>query len=266
MAPLFCGTPFGIKHAFKQSMNNTKKYLLSLIPASLLLMQCGGAELSTEENLGWADQEPWDERMATAGLNTVADVAASGGCSTAAVRQLSDQIVAEMNCIRPGLMANISGANVSLGPAALPYLQTSAAQDLRAATNGRSRLSLNSTLRSVAQQFILFQWGKTQSCGVQIAASPGRSNHEDGAAIDTSSYDAWRGILSNHGFRWYGSGDRVHFDHSGVDAQGVLAFQRLWNRNNPSDRISADGLYGPQTEARLKRSPRLGFPGTQKCN
>jgi MYXO-CTERM domain-containing protein len=39
----------------------------------------------------------------------------------------------------------------------------------------------------------------------------------------------------------------------------VRAFQRLWNTNNPGDRIGEDGAYGPMTEARLARAPAAGF-------
>lgn len=63
-------------------------------------------------------------------------------------------------------------------------------------------------------------------------------------------------------------GDPVHFEHlSSPDIRGkdVEAFQRLWNRNNPGDQISEDGDYGPQTEARLKKSPATGFAVGATC-
>jgi hypothetical protein len=247
-----------------------KKHIaLILVMPALFLLHCGGVELDAEEeDLGpYAEQMPWAEYMATASMSTVAGVAQSSACTTAAIRGLTDQIVTQMNCIQPGLMGRIDGANVSLGGAALPYLQVPAANALKRATAGRSRLPINSSLRTVAQQWILYYWYRTNRCGVRLAAAPGRSNHEDGRAIDTSSYSSWRGILANHGFRWLGSSDPVHFDHSGgVDARGVLAFQRLWNRNRPGDRIAADGIFGPQTEARIKQSPRTGFSGPQGCN
>ena len=68
--------------------------------------------------------------------------------------------------------------------------------------------------------------------------------------------------MSSHGWKHDVPGDSVHFDHtSSADIRGedVLAFQKLWNRNNPSDHIAEDGDYGPQTEARLKKSPATGF-------
>jgi uncharacterized protein (TIGR03382 family) len=60
----------------------------------------------------------------------------------------------------------------------------------------------------------------------------------------------------------------VHFDHlSSPDNRGkdVLAFQRLWNRNHPTDKISEDGAYGPQTESRLRMAPATGFPVGATC-
>jgi hypothetical protein len=239
---------------------------------SLSLAGCGGAVLDDldgeGEDLGpYAERMPWAEYMATAAMDTVQGAMESSACTTASIRGLSDQIVAEMNCIRPGLMSNITGSNVSLtSAAALPYLQNPAAAALKRATTGRSRLGLNSTLRTVAQQWMLYSWYRSGRCGVGLAALPGRSNHEDGLAIDTSDYASWRSILAGQGFRWFGSGDAVHFDYTGgADAQGVLAFQRLWNHNNPGDKIAADGVYGPATDARIRKSPRTGFAKGASC-
>lgn len=254
--------------AWKRAWGTAVTLGLSL---SLSFVGCGGVELDDIDGVGedlgpYAERMPWAEYMATASMSTVQGAMESSACTTAAIRGLSDQIVAEMNCVRPGLMSNLSSANVSLGSAALPYLQNPAAAALKRATTGRSRLSLNSTLRTVAQQWMLYAWYRSGRCGVGLAALPGRSNHEDGLAIDTSEYSAWKSILAGQGFRWFGSGDAVHFDYTGgADAQGVLAFQRLWNHNNPTDKIAADGIYGPATEARIKKSPRTGFAKGASC-
>jgi hypothetical protein len=63
-------------------------------------------------------------------------------------------------------------------------------------------------------------------------------------------------------------GDPVHFDHNAspdIRGKDVLAFQRLWNRNNPTDKIGEDGAYAPQTEARLKQAPATGFAAGPTC-
>src|SRR5690606_40481535 len=40
---------------------------------------------------------------------------------------------------------------------------------------------------------------------------------------------------------------------------------RLWNGNDPNDLIAEDGIYGPQTEARLRESPAEGVPKGPEC-
>lgn len=245
--------------------------LARLCAAAALATFAGcGAELDlAEEDLGpYADRMPWGEYMATAAMNTVEDVARSTACSTAPIRGLSDQIVAEINCIKPNMFSSVTHANITrTSDAALPFLQTAAANDLkRAAATGR--IVLNSTLRTTPQQWILYSWYQTGRCGVSLAARPGTSNHEDGLAIDVDNWSTWKTKFSSYGFSWLGSSDTVHFDYSrgGANAPAVLAFQRLWNKNNPSDRITADGVYGPQTEARIKKSPRTGFAGGPTCS
>ena len=56
----------------------------------------------------------------------------------------------------------------------------------------------------------------------------------------------------------------MHFNCPGgsLGATSVLAFQRLWNCNNPSDKIIEDGIYGRQVEQRLLKSPASGFSRT----
>ncbi|MEW5851739.1 MAG: MopE-related protein [Myxococcota bacterium] len=187
------------------------------------------------------------------------------GCSTSIVAGLSEQLIEEINCLRPDTLANYSGSGVSNGSAVWPYLQTAAKNALRQAINDRNdTISINSALRTLAQQYLLYRWYQNGQCGIGLAARPGRSRHESGLAIDTSEYSSWRATLENRGWDWYGSDDTVHFDYEGsgtVDLSGlsVKAFQRLWNRNHPNDQIDEDGLYGPQTESRLRQSPVEGF-------
>jgi hypothetical protein len=188
-------------------------------------------------------------------------------CSTASVRGLSLQLVAELNAMRPGRMERIDDIpNASLGSAVIPFLQAPAARALRraAARRSGSTLTINSALRTLPQQFLLYQWYATGRCGIGLAARPGRSNHETGTALDIDSYSSWRSAMQSESYRWLGSSDPVHFDFTGggtenLSSLSVLAFQRLWNRNNPGDRIAEDGAYGPATESRLRRAPANGF-------
>jgi len=76
-------------------------------------------------------------------------------------------------------------------------------------------------------------------------------------------------VLEQHQFRWLGASDRVHFDFkrggAPPPATDVLAFQTLWNRNHPTDKIAASGKYDAATEERLKQSPPDGFKLGASC-
>jgi hypothetical protein len=102
-----------------------------------------------------------------------------------------------------------------------------------------------------------------------MATPPGESNHEIGTALDIAEAGTWRPILEAHEFKWLGASDRVHFDYKGKapsrTATDVLAFQKLWNKNNKSDPIAEDGRYSPAVEQRLKKSPASGFPIGANC-
>jgi MYXO-CTERM domain-containing protein len=197
----------------------------------------------------------------------------SAGCSTSQVEALSLQIIAQGNCITPGAYVEVPQApGVSFGAAVLPYLEEPAQQALLAALGSGSGMSMqvNSMLRTVAQQYMLYRWYQLGSCGIGLAATPGKSNHESGLAIDIQQYAQWRPLLEAQGFAWLGSGDPVHFDYVGpgaIDYRGtdVQAFQQLHNLNNPADPIDEDGVYGPATEARLKEAPAEGFAVGPSC-
>ena len=127
---------------------------------------------------------------------------------------------------------------------------------------------VNSGYRTVAQQYLLYRWFREGRCGITAAALPGRSNHESGRAVDLQNWSSRVTTMRNHHWSHDVPGDPVHFDHlSSPDNRGrdVKAFQRLWNRNHPSDTISTDGVYGPQTAERLKRAPAAGFAKGATC-
>jgi len=203
---------------------------------------------------------------------TVDQAVAAVGCSTAVAEPLSQQLVDEINCLSPGTLARIDGiAHVSLGSAVIPWLQAPAVNGLRAAVSARgTTLALNSALRTLPQQLMLYRWYQMGACGITLAATPGTSPHESGLAIDTSDYAAWQSALEAHGWHWHGAGDLVHFDYTAggtIDLAGasVRAFQTLWNRNHPADTLTVDGSYGPMTESRLRMAPTEGFPIGPSC-
>lgn len=190
-------------------------------------------------------------------------------CSTTVVLGLSRQIADEVNCMMPGQLVRFSPtANIKFtSSAVLPYIDPAGLADLTAAAAGTT-ITLNSGFRTVAQQYLLYRWRQLGRCGITAAASPGRSNHESGRALDVSNYSAVRSKLSARGWRQTVAGDLVHFDHiTSPDIRGadVQAFQRLWNSNHPEDQITEDGDYGPMTAARLATSPGQGFTKGASC-
>jgi hypothetical protein len=225
----------------------------------LLIFIAPGCAGSIDSDGDFHDAES-EEGLSAGG--TVGDKV-SGSCSTASVVGLSHQIAAEIACIAPGTLERFSAAGRIrfVSSAVLPYLHPDALRALQAAASQRE-VDLNSAFRTVAQQYLLYHWYEAGRCGIPIAASPGRSNHESARAIDVAN---WSGVivdLERHGWAHDVPGDVVHFDHlASPDLRGldVHAFQRLWNRNHPGDRIAEDGAYGPQTAARLARAPAGGF-------
>jgi D-alanyl-D-alanine carboxypeptidase len=225
-----------------------------------------------EANVLLADPDAPDGNNLPMLAGTTVGTLARTACTTADARGLSLQMLGEVECLRPGTLKRIDNiAGVSLSSSVLPRLNAAAADHLRTAAAGGA-ISLSSATRSTAQQFILYYWYTHQRCTsvVKLAAKPGSSNHESGIAIDVPSYTAARTRLGNAGFRWFGSGDPVHFDYTGsgaVDIRSLMvkAFQRLWNRNHPTDKISEDGAWGPQTSARMDKSPAAGFATGSSC-
>lgn len=198
-------------------------------------------------------------------------VGGAGGCSTFILDGLSKQLIAEQNCIRANALVSFAGKKgISIGSNVYAYLEPKAAAGLEAAGQAAT-LDVSSAFRTVAQQYLLYHWYQTGQCGISLAAVPGNSNHETGIAVDLSNYGSVIATMEAHGWSHsYPSSDPVHFDYTAggtVDlrSESVLAFQKLWNLNNPGDKIAEDGAYGPQTEARIKASPATGFAKGSTC-
>ena len=146
-------------------------------------------------------------------------------------------------------------------------LLSAAASSLASAAKSKNDyITLNSAWRSAAQQYLLYNWGAKGICGINLVATPGTSNHEGGRAIDTSNYSYWLTTLTSHSWAHsYPSSDPVHFDYTGssdLASENLKAFQMLWNLNNPTKTIAADGVYGPATANALYNSPCGGFAKT----
>jgi len=187
-----------------------------------------------------------------------------GGCTTSGFEGLSEQLVRSHLCAFPGSVAEFAPyPGITLTSGRVHPLATSETVAALHAAADRSPLSVNSAFRTLVQQYALYHEG---GCG--LAAVPGNSNHQTGRAVDLGNYGAALSAMTGAGcVHPYPSSDPVHFDCPGPDmrAASVLVFQQLWNHNHPEDPIAEDGLYGPQTESRMGRSPAGGF-GSDLCD
>lgn len=202
---------------------------------------------------------------ASAGAATVGDMAAKGACDTSGVVGLSAQLVDVQMCLSPGTFVKFTPhTNVTVtGTSVKPYLLATARDALWKAS-GSLNLQVNSAFRTIADQYVLYYSG---ACA--LAAKPGNSNHETGKAVDLENWSAAISAMTAAGCtHTYPSTDPVHFDCPGADdrADSIKAFQHLWNLNNPSDTIAEDGVYGPETESRLAKSPAGGFTNPGDCS
>jgi hypothetical protein len=174
-------------------------------------------------------------------------------------------MINEINQIKPKLLVKIDHELIVCeGRQNNPYLQTNALINLvRAVESRKVPLHINSCFRTLPQQWMLRAQLEKGICGIMAAAKPPKSNHNSGLAIDVQDTDRWQSHLEKFGWKWIGSFDPMHFDYaSGGEDLGrlqTLAFQKLWNRHNPSDRIAEDGAYGPATDRCLGQSPIDGF-------
>jgi hypothetical protein len=200
---------------------------------------------------------------ATRSLGTT--VQQAPGCSTAVVSGLSKQIIEEMNSIEANCLVSFTDLNVRHKSAAVnPFLQRKAKEALARVISDRGQtLVINSAYRTLPQQLMLYNQYRNGKCGIPIAARPSTSNHEDGLALDVDDPRGWEPFFIKQGWRPL-RGDPPHFDYTGggrsdISNIAVKAFQRLWNRYNPNDRIAEDGGCGQATLSRLNKSPIAGF-------
>ena len=146
------------------------------------------------------------------------------------------------------------------------FLQKTALDSINSiSTKAAKTMGLSSMWRSAAQQYLLYQWKAQGKCGqTNPVATPGTSNHEGGIAIDVPDYPTWKTLLINGGWIYpLPDSDRVHFEHgSGARTyaeKNLLAFQRLYNKHNPTAKIAEDGIYGPGTANAFNKSPCNGW-------
>lgn len=181
--------------------------------------------------------------------------------STSIVSGLSQQLIHQINLILPDALVSCDDLDIALGNAAYPFVQPSAKQALQKAIQDRGKkLVVNSAYRTIAQQMLLYNWRGSNRNPV---APPGTSNHQSGLALDIEDRSGWEPYLKRYGWQPL-AGDPPHIDYRGggrkdLRSTTILAFQKLWNKNYPNEKIAEDGKFGPQTEKALNRSPAKGF-------
>lgn len=183
------------------------------------------------------------------------------GVSTSIVNGLSQQLIYQINLIVPNALVSFDDLNVELGNAAFPFVPQAGKEALRKAIAKRGEtLVVNSAYRTLAQQVLLYN---NRSNNKNPVAAPGTSNHQSGLALDIEDRDGWEPFLIPLGWEPL-AGDPPHVDYQGAGARDlrkttILAFQKLWNKNHPDNKLDEDGEFGPNTEAALNRSPSVGF-------
>jgi len=190
---------------------------------------------------------------------------AIAGCSTGQIAGLNQQVIEELMAMKPKLLSKVNHRLIDCsGAQNNPYLQTNAYINLvRAVEQRGTPMLINSCLRTNMQQYMLRRQYELGMCGIMAAARPGASNHNSGLAIDIEDAAGWMPYLEDHGWRWIGSFDPMHFDYTGggedLAYYQTLAFQKLWNKHNPNNRLTEDGGWGPTTANRVAESPADGF-------
>jgi len=184
------------------------------------------------------------------------------GCSSDVALGLTNQIMKKLKKMGHDF-TTLDSKWIHCNQPCVNQLQTPAATALKQAAKSRNDFILQSAVRSSAQQYLMYLWHSKGMCGIGLAARPGTSNHEGGMAVDTGYYSNWLTTLESHGFAHnYPSNDPVHFDYSNaVDlaTQNLIAFQKLWNKNNINAKIAADGVYGSATASAFYHSPCGGW-------
>jgi D-alanyl-D-alanine carboxypeptidase len=197
-------------------------------------------------------------------MRTVADII--NACDTGLAHGLSIQLIEKMNrMVKTPLLVQVNHPKIDAsGQQINAYLQPNAANSLKLAVEEAGRpLIVNSMLRTTVQQHIIRTQYEQDCCGITAAAPPGRSNHEQGLALDIQDPYFWQPYLERHGWAKLGPWDDMHFDYwegrRDIAKLQIFAFQQLWNQWNPSKLIAIDGAYGPTTARCIQQSPLEGW-------
>ncbi len=196
-----------------------------------------------------------------ASAQTVGESVVAHGCSGSVIADwgLRAQLARAQSCLYPERLVEVTpgGGLTFSGSDTLRFATPQVRDALYGSRDAGVSIQVNSAFRNLLEQWWLHT-ARSPACGA--VATPGSSNHESGSAIDVQNYGSARGALEARGCSWPNiSADPWHFDCVAAPRSTVVTFQRLWNLNNPGDRIAEDNSWGPMTEARLRASPIAGF-------
>ena len=202
-------------------------------------------------------------------MKIVSELISEKACSTKPLGKFSQQLFRTVKFIYPDcpLVEIMPSEKLILKPAVkiVPFLQKKAYQALLAALETTHQvMTISSAFRLIPQQTVLYKWFEMGLCGITLAYKPGESSHESGLAIDIKEYQKWIEILKKFDWEWMGPTDVVHFTYIGektesLNGVNILAFQKLWNLNNPEDLIAESGVFDEKTEEKVMKTPIDGF-------
>jgi N-acetylmuramoyl-L-alanine amidase len=175
--------------------------------------------------------------------------------NTLGIAGISNQLCHQ--AVEMGFLESIASDRVTCDKDSLVhlYLHPEAAAALHQVSQSHQMI-VSSCYRTLAQQYIL------KRNLTSLVASVGRSDHGSGKSIDLTNWQELTDFLPKRGFsQTYGNRDAVHWDYSDVPdnrSETVIAFQRLWNRNNPG-KLDEDGIVGSGVLFALSNTPVNGF-------
>jgi N-acetylmuramoyl-L-alanine amidase len=237
----------------------------SIGPVGLATAIAGAVVGSTPLTPGQNQPKPTSEPTKP-NAKTLGQFIDEGGCSTAGLARLNEGLIEATDgavlsfvaCDK--IKANDSAVNLALA-SGLEKSFWKVVNEYQAEFG--KPLQINSLYRTAAQQIALYEWFSNGKCGISACARPGTSNHEAGQAIDVEDYENAKTIFKKNGWVWQmdrSGNDPVHFEKEvGAKKLTILALQRYWNRNNPTDKIAEDGQYGPKTRAKALQLPIDGY-------
>lgn len=165
------------------------------------------------------------------------------------------------------------------------WLRDDAAAAFDAYEDDHGKLTLNSAGRTVAEQnnaihrYYTVGGPSNRPPYLYAPMRPAEaSSHvkNGGIAVDVGDYAKFNKHAAAYGFRWFGKGDPVHFEFTGVPGvvAQVVKDRQSWLNSSRGERLVVDGIDGPATKVAIKRyqaflgvtADGIWGPNTQKAH